>query len=187
LLDEFYNSYSGDLGVIPFFITQNKIFDGKKENKYSNFRVNKLIKDEYAGHHGKVTLLTKEFGRGVDFQSETKVNEKGGMHVIQAFFSMNVKEEIQIKGRTARKDEVGSYELILCLDHLQERNFEGTTYQELCKQRRTKTDSFCQDKLKQIENNKESHKITLSFYKKALTECDESNRQDFITEIMQFK
>ncbi|CAF1267977.1 unnamed protein product, partial [Rotaria sordida] len=72
LLDEFYNVYSGDLGVIPFFITQNKIFDGKQEKKYSDFDVNKLIKDEYAGHHGKVTLLTKDFGRGVDFQSEAK-------------------------------------------------------------------------------------------------------------------
>ncbi|CAF4144974.1 unnamed protein product, partial [Rotaria sordida] len=93
ILDEFYNSYSGDLGVIPFFII-------------------------HAGHHGKVTLLTKEFGRGVDFQSETKVDEKGGIHVIQTFFSVNIKEEIQIKGRTARKDELGSYELILCLEHL---------------------------------------------------------------------
>ncbi|CAF4247308.1 unnamed protein product, partial [Adineta steineri] len=99
LLDEFYSSYSGDLGVIPFFITQNIVFDGKEVKVYNDNDVNKLIKDEYAGHHGKVTLLTKEFGRGVDFQLETKVNEKGGIHVIQTFFSIDIKEEIQIKGR----------------------------------------------------------------------------------------
>ncbi|CAF1441141.1 unnamed protein product, partial [Didymodactylos carnosus] len=120
LLEEFFKSYSGDLGVVSFIITQNWTFDGESKKTYSDCDVNRLIKDGYAGQHGKVTLLTKEFGRGVDFQAEATVNEKGGMHVIQTFFSMNVQEETQIKGRTARKDEPGSYELVLCREHLQE-------------------------------------------------------------------
>ncbi|CAF4982196.1 unnamed protein product, partial [Rotaria sp. Silwood1] len=140
LLDEFYASYSGDLGVMPFFITQNKTFDGKEVKHYNDSNVNKLIQDEYAGHHGKVTLLTREFGRGVDFQTEAKVNEKGGTHVIQTFFSEDIKEEIQIKGRTARKDESGSYQLILCLEHLQEAE---STYETMKreKKRTCKTNS----------------------------------------------
>ncbi|CAF1408560.1 unnamed protein product [Adineta steineri] len=115
-LNKFYQSYSGDLGVNPFYVTQNEIYDGQNVNSID---IEKIIKDQYAGHHGKITLLTKEFGRGVDFQAEAKVNESGGVHVIQTFFSENIKEEIQIKGRTARKDDPGSYELILYLGHLQ--------------------------------------------------------------------
>ncbi|CAF1411630.1 unnamed protein product [Adineta steineri] len=199
LLDEFHKSCAGDLGVKPYFITQNKTFDGKEEKHYNDSDVKKLIKDEYAGHHGKVTLLTKEFGRGVDFQSETKVNEKGGIHVIQTFFSIDIKEEIQIKGRTARKDEQGSYELILCLEHLQQFNIEGgkilkyagitkdTTYDELNSQREEKTNSFCQDKLKTIEKNQQIHSRTLAFYQRAITECTEENRVKLIQEIEQLR
>ncbi|CAF1546244.1 unnamed protein product [Rotaria sordida] len=199
LLDEFYESYSGDLGVKPYFITQNESFDGKEVKKYSDKDVGQLIKDEFAGHHGKVTLLTREFGRGVDFQSEAKVNEKGGIHVIQTFFSKDIKEEIQIKGRTARKDEQGSYELILCLEHLPDSESKGrkipkytgitkdTTYDELNSQRKEKTNSFCQDKLKTIEKNRQIHNRTLTFFHKAITECNEENRVKFIQEIEKLK
>ncbi|CAF3311875.1 unnamed protein product [Rotaria socialis] len=195
LLDEFFTFYSGDLRVVPFYITQNKIFDGHKDRVYSDIYVDKLIKDEYAGHHGKVTLLTRVFGRGVDFQAEAKVNEKGGIHVIQTFFSMNVKEEIQIKGRTARKDDPGSYELVLCREHLEEPDSVGmktskfvnitkeTTYDELDKQRTEIVDLFCRDKLKNIQANKNRHELTVSFFERAITECNENNRQDFIKEI----
>ncbi|CAF4643053.1 unnamed protein product, partial [Didymodactylos carnosus] len=52
LLIEFYEAYSGDLGAEIFFITHNKIYDGKKEKYYNDNDVNELIKDEYAGHYG---------------------------------------------------------------------------------------------------------------------------------------
>ncbi|CAF3896065.1 unnamed protein product [Rotaria sp. Silwood1] len=199
LLDEFYASYSGDLGVMPFFITQNKTFDGKEVKHYNDSNVNKLIQDEYAGHHGKVTLLTREFGRGVDFQTEAKVNEKGGTHVIQTFFSEDIKEEIQIKGRTARKDESGSYQLILCLEHLQEAESTGgnipkytgirqdMTYEELDRQRKEKMNSICKNKLDEIVKNQEIHNRTLAFFHKAITECNEKNREFFIREIEKLK
>jgi hypothetical protein len=196
LLDKFYTCYSGDLsGVIPYFVTLNKIFDGKEEKRYSDLGLNQLITDQYAGHHGKVTLLTKDFGRGVDFQTETSVNEKGGIHVIQTFFSLDVKEEIQIKGRTARKDESGSYQLILCLDHLQELpsnagqglSFKtvtkSTTYEQLDEMRKEKVDSFCTTKLEQIKENKDVHQHTLDFLERAITRCNNDNREEFITEI----
>ncbi|CAF1234525.1 unnamed protein product [Rotaria magnacalcarata] len=184
LLDEFDASYSGDLGVIPYCITKTKIIIDKKIKLYSDDDVEKLIKDEFAGHHRHVTLLTKEFGRGVDFQAEAKVNDKGGMHVIQTFFSMDVKEETQIKGRTARKDERGSYELVLCLEHLNSAT-KNTTYSELDTQRREIENSLVKDKMETIKKNKEVHDKTLSFYQDAISECNDTNRRQFIERIQE--
>ncbi|KAL1390322.1 hypothetical protein pipiens_012429, partial [Culex pipiens pipiens] len=65
-----------------------------------------------AGVSRTITLATREMGRGVDYKSSVAVESNGGVHVIQTFFSVDVKEETQIKGRTARKDNRGSYELI---------------------------------------------------------------------------
>jgi hypothetical protein len=189
LLDDFCKSRSGDLGDAPYCVTLNKIFDGKKEKPYSDSDVNTLITDQYAGHHGKITLLTKDYGRGVDFQPETSVNQKGGIHVIQTFFSIDIKEEIQIRGRTARKDQSGSYELILCLDHLKESISQSitdnTTYSELDRQRREKINSLCVDKLEQIKKHNEAHERTLKFFERALTTRNNSNRNEFIKEIHQ--
>ena len=56
-----------------------------------------------SGSKGSVFLLTKEFGRGVDFQSKDKLFlEKKGISVIQTFLSEDPSEETQIKGRCAR-------------------------------------------------------------------------------------
>ncbi|XP_038115946.1 protein translocase subunit SecA-like isoform X2 [Culex quinquefasciatus] len=75
-----------------------------------------------AGVSRTITLATREMGRGVDYKSSVAVEKNGGMHVIQSFFSVDVKEETQIKGRTARKDNRGSYELIVCFEDLKRQN-----------------------------------------------------------------
>ncbi len=56
-------------------------------------------------------------GRGTDFvcHDETVINN-GGIHVIQTFLSEELSEEVQIKGRSARQGDPGSYAMIL-LDH----------------------------------------------------------------------
>ncbi|CAF1294443.1 unnamed protein product [Rotaria sordida] len=174
LLEEFYQFYSIDLGVISFCITQNKIIDDKGVREYKDDILEKLIKDEYAEQYGHVTLLTKEFGRDVDFQADAKVNDKDDIDVIQTFFSIG----------TVRKDESGSYELILCLEHLKGNNeqklksvMKGMTYMELDIQRRETESSSCLDKMKTIE------KKTLSFYQEAIRECNNTNRKDFIEKI----
>ncbi|CAF0990699.1 unnamed protein product [Brachionus calyciflorus] len=76
---------------------------------------------------GKITLLTRSFGRGIDFifSSRSMLNN-GGVHVIQTFFSDDPSEEIQIMGRTARQGETGSYSLILMDEDLEK--FFGTSY-----------------------------------------------------------
>ena len=68
-----------------------------------------------------VTLATKPFGRGTDFISmDPAVNQAGGIHVIQTFLSESMSEEIQIKGRTARQGDPGTYSMILTFDNVRE-------------------------------------------------------------------
>lgn len=70
---------------------------------------------------GKVTLFTRSFGRGTDFCCRSdEVREANGIHVIQSFFSEDTSEERQIKGRTARQGEKGSYSMILCATQLEQ-------------------------------------------------------------------
>ena len=63
---------------------------------------------------GQVTLATKAFGRGTDFISrDSDLNDNGGTHIVQTYFSVMQSEEIQIQGRTSRQGQKGSYSLIL--------------------------------------------------------------------------
>lgn len=61
-----------------------------------------------------VTLFTKCFGRGTDFKVfDPRVIQANGAHVIQTFFSEDISEEVQIKGRTARQGHKGTYKMIV--------------------------------------------------------------------------
>jgi hypothetical protein len=63
---------------------------------------------------GTVTLLSRELGRGTDFYVYSdSIDAAGGVVVIQTFLSEDVSEEVQIKGRTARQGNNGSYCLVL--------------------------------------------------------------------------
>jgi len=71
-----------------------------------------FVKD--ATQSGRVSLLTRSFGRGTDFKvSNPTVKVAGGVHVIQTFLSLTDSEETQIRGRTARQANEGSYGLFL--------------------------------------------------------------------------
>lgn len=68
---------------------------------------------------GAYTLMLSSYGRGTDFVClSSDLNNKGGVHIIQTFFSETKVEEIQIMGRTCRQSDPGSYRLILHLDDL---------------------------------------------------------------------
>lgn len=59
---------------------------------------------------GAITLMIRDFGRGTDFKCfDRRVLNAGGVHVIQAFFSKDLSEEIQIMGRCARQGTDGSF------------------------------------------------------------------------------
>jgi len=67
-----------------------------------------------AGDKGRVTLVARSYGRGSDFISHSKEVERiGGLHVIQTFISESEVEEHQLRGRTARQDQPGSYQQVL--------------------------------------------------------------------------
>lgn len=75
---------------------------------------------KYATSLGALTLFTKSYGRGTDFITrDVNVQAIGGSFVIQTFFSEDKSEEIQIKGRTARQGENGSFRIILNLYEIQ--------------------------------------------------------------------
>jgi len=78
---------------------------------------------------GQITLLTRVFGRGTDFVCrDHNVIANGGVHVIQAFYSDELSEEIQIMGRTARQGKDGSFGMVLLDSELEK--YLGVTYRE---------------------------------------------------------
>ena len=86
------------------------------ERATDNFSViDKTIR--VAASRCRVTLATRAFGRGSDFVcTDALLKSQGGMHVIQAFWTPSEAEEVQIKGRTCRQDNPGSYRQILLAD-----------------------------------------------------------------------
>ena len=112
--------------VIIFFDDKEKLlaFKNSTEAKSILHPINELTEEaedlekkriiKEASRSGKVTLLTRAFGRGTDFISYSpQVEANGGVHVIQAFLSEEKTEEIQIQGRTARQGQEGSYSMVL--------------------------------------------------------------------------
>ncbi len=72
-----------------------------------------------ATHADAITLVTRSYGRGSDFVSFSRaVNDKGGVHVILTFLPELLSEMVQIKGRTCRQDNKGSFEEIYWKDDI---------------------------------------------------------------------
>jgi len=70
-------------------------------------------------HH--ITFITAAFGRGTDFLCrDTTVLHNGGVHVIQTFVADSLSEEVQVRGRTARQGQAGSYSLLLVQEELEQ-------------------------------------------------------------------
>jgi hypothetical protein len=114
--------------VLVFFDTVESLQAFEKEsglNSFRNLKMLNVIVEELgslekaklvreASSAGRVTLLTKAFGRGIDFFcKDQEVVDNKGVVVLQTFLSDNLSEEIQIKGRTARQGQSGSYRMIL--------------------------------------------------------------------------
>eukprot|EP01147_Barroeca_monosierra_P008216 gene8216-813_t len=74
----------------------------------STLEKNKIIRD--ATLLRRITVATRSFGRGIDFQvRDTQVLDKGGVHVLQTFLPKTMAEERQIMGRTARQCDTDSH------------------------------------------------------------------------------
>jgi len=67
-----------------------------------------------ATRQGMITLASRTYGRGTDFKIfDDRMEDCGGMHVLQTFFSRDLSEFIQIQGRCARQGNRGSYSMVL--------------------------------------------------------------------------
>lgn len=193
----FKEKFAANFGTTVLYATENEISnpETRKTEVYEHEQFNKLISDSYSGHHGYVTLLTKTFGRGVDFKTEAFVLKQGGAHVIQTFFSRDMKEQIQIQGRTARKDAPGSCELILNAQDLMQQpfqlsestldstDFQQQAYERLSKVREELNDKHFKYAQLEIQKNSEITEKTMVFLRRAVFECNNHNRQEFIAEI----
>ncbi|CAF0947135.1 unnamed protein product [Adineta steineri] len=128
-----------------------------------------------AATEGRVTLLTRTFGRGTDFICRNqKLLSNGGIHVLQTFFSEEPSEEYQIMGRGARQGDRGSYRMVLCDRDLEwvlgstwrEKltDIVGTSlYEELKKARNVLYESKCSAKHLGIQQRKKEHTATKDF------------------------
>ncbi|EWS74476.1 helicase carboxy-terminal domain protein (macronuclear) [Tetrahymena thermophila SB210] len=143
---EYYNTITNEINrnivgktdqkraVLVFFDTKDILLDYYNSQQFKSLKQNsliqimteensieerkKIIKD--ATYSGAITLLTKIFGRGIDFQvNDTIIFQNYGVHVIQTFFSEDKSEETQTKGRTARQGEEGSFSMVLQQETLQ--------------------------------------------------------------------
>lgn len=75
--------------------------------------------------------MSSAFGRGTDFLLlDEKIKQNGGLHVIQAFLSVEESEEVQIKGRTARQNSNGSYDCVIDEASLEELSLSPASLQK---------------------------------------------------------
>jgi hypothetical protein len=95
-----------------------------------------------------------------------------GIHVIQTFLSESLSEEIQIKGRTARQGENGSYSMILSLKDLEkylitsknnEEHVDENKYKYLNEKRNTFFNLQYAENTKYVKTFKDKHNLTTQF------------------------
>jgi len=112
--------------------------------------------------------MTNSFGRGTDFVLlDQKIKDKGGLHVIQCLLSLDESEEVQIKGRTARQSNNGSYDCVISENWLEQLNLKkenvpnpasaDVIHSILLKAREARIDSLAQTTLKILEDADRKH------------------------------
>lgn len=112
--------------------------------------------------------MTAAFGRGTDFiVLNQDLNKMGGVHVIHAFLCTDESEEVQVKGRTARQSNEGSYEAIIDDNTLEQldtngndvRN-SGNIHEFLKDKRSVKAEAEFKDTEKMLKESDEKHDLT---------------------------
>ena len=142
------------------------------ENKSANDKAFVISK---AATTGQITICTAVFGRGTDFFSkDDALDNNGGVHVIQAFLSSDMSEEIQIQGRTARQGKRGSYTLILLDKDLEETfdiqagSFDNwprvEVYARLCEARRKFLENSYQSREMRLSKSKAKDEATHKYF-----------------------
>ena len=137
-----------------------------------------------------ITLLSRDFGRGTDFVCyDEDLNVSGGIHVIQTFVSLEVSEETQIKGRTARQGNFGSYSLILLdselesiqitADMIVEFEAKSERYTVIDRMRKETFNSSYSNAMMYVDTIKQTHEESQEFLQ-ALYRSDITSVKEFI-------
>lgn len=117
-----------------------------------------------------ITFMTRSFGRGTDFLcADNEVRAAGGVHVILTFFPMIEAEELQIKGRTCRQDNNGSFQMILYGNDLKAESLatdsnlknNHVTYSFLHKKRKDLNETRYKQMMKSLKESTKKYEITL--------------------------
>jgi hypothetical protein len=177
-----------------------KIFHNPKFNSFKgstmlvterNSEDNKLFKMTKRTSAGDITIITRHFGRGSDFQSlDPRVNKNGGVQVITTFFSEDPSEEIQLKGRTARQSEDGAFYFILKVEDLiaygankkdiDDCKEKNNCYQFLSEHRNRAHLKTCEAKETIAQQLLQEHKDSLKFLQDIYSK-NSNNLEKFIT------
>lgn len=122
---------------------------------------------------GKVTLFTRVFGRGTDFKIYDNIlSANGGIHVIQTFLSSDKSEEKQIRGRTGRQDEDGSFSMVLFEADLEkfsinpediDKTESNKIYKLLDEKRNDYYEIEYKNTIKYVESLKDKHSKSMKF------------------------
>ncbi len=188
ILDEFYDSaVLTNLGIkSKVKIISEQVSNDEKEGLIAQAAV-----------AGSITLLTREFGRGTDFKCyDDRLNVSGGVHVIQTFVSDSVSEETQIKGRTARQGNLGSYSMVL-LDQSLERfgitssiiadmRSSARLYETIDRYRREFFNKQFVGRMRNLEKIREDHSTSQTFIHEALLPGKIDEIKEFLRERNQY-
>ena len=179
--------------VIAFFINNDALSKFVKCDKFE-YNDYKILNEECTSIEKQqairdacdlkaITLATRIFGRGTDFQVVDEIIEKdeiGGPHVIQTFFSEEESEEIQIQGRTARYGGKGAYSMILSKSMVKERfnidldkkiSAKKNVYQILHEKRQDSQANGYEELMSKIEQSKKRHKVSKTLLSALTAKC----------------
>ena len=135
---------------------------------------------------GQITLFTRTFGRGTDFICHDQVvATNGGTHVIQTFLSEELSEEKQIKGRTARQGDQGTYSLILLEHDLEKFHIDKSHIEDILKGRGVVSRVF--DKITGVFNGTKNYDTLYDFLHDRRTEFFKSQYEENMKYVEQAK
>ena len=102
------------------------------------------------------------FGRGTKFIcKDNKLDDNGGVHIIQTFLSLDPSEQIQVRGRTARQGKKGAYQLLLLVRDLKAAFGDTNVDQLLRVARDCRREELNNMRLRRCEEQNEQRKVAL--------------------------